>query len=96
MSSSPCYQSDTKKIKSTSPGDNSDVNNFLGDQSVSLVAVKKNPQYLPNYCNTVTDHCDTIYVGTRVRFWDNPLDRSCGSEGMYTGFVIKECSCPFQ
>ena len=45
------------------------------------MTVRKNPQYLPNYCNTVTDHCDTIYVGTRVIFWDNPSDRSIGREG---------------
>ena len=78
MSSSRCYQSTTKRIKYTSPGDSSAINNFLGDQSVSLVTVKKNPQYLPNYCNTVTDHCDTIHVGTRVIVWDNPSDRSSG------------------
>ena len=81
MSSSRCYQSTTKRIKYTSPGDSSDINKFLGDQSVSLVTVKKNPQHLPNYFNTVTNHCDTIYIGTHVRFWDNPSDRSIGREG---------------
>jgi len=81
MSSSRCYESATNKIKSTSPGDSSNVNHFIGDIAASLITVKKNPQYLPKYCNTVTDHCDTIYVGTRVRFWDNPSDKSCGREG---------------
>ena len=81
MSSPQCYQSTTKNIKSTSPDDSSDMNTFLGDQYVSLVTVKKNPQYLPNYCNTVTDHCDTMYIGTRVRFWDTSSGRSSGREG---------------